>query len=165
MKNLKILPLLLVTTFAFAAEDWKGTVDQSQLDFGGMVGLGNMGGATGFGVVGTVSKKIINQGFVPDMNNSASVEIQIGPVFLPTHTPFFYSGLLRWDFKKDENIGFYAIGGIGGFTAGSAFGTSATIFPRFGVGVMWDVFKGPILVRGELSHELIAVGIVVPLFY
>lgn len=165
MKKLILIPLLLISTFAFAAEDWKGTSDPSQLDFGGMAGLGNLGGSAGFTAVGTLSKKIVAEGFIADINDSASIEIQIGPVFLQTHTPFFYSGLLRWDFKKDENIGFYAIGGIGGFTAGQVVGTGATIFPRFGVGVMWDVFKGPIVVRGELSHELITVGIVVPLFY
>ncbi len=160
-----ILVFNMTSSLSYSAEDWKGSPDQSQLDFGGLAGLGIVTGVAGFVLAGTVSKKIMDHGFIPDINNSVSVELQAGPIFVTGNTPIFYSGLMRWDFKKNADLGFYAIGGVGGFTSGVGFASAATIFPRFGAGMIWDVFKGPVLVRFEISHEMTALGVVVPLFY
>jgi hypothetical protein len=144
------------------AADWKGKADSSEFSFGGMMGAGLIDaavGVTGFTVVGTASKKILSGGFVPDINNPVSIEILVGPTFLPKITGVIYSAHLRWDFVKDSLWTFYALGGWSGITVDPLSRTKTFItLPRFGVGVFLKIFS-QLSFRGELSHDFIGVGV------
>src|SRR4051812_17989063 len=116
MKNIAAF-LLLAFPFivsAHAAEDWKGDPDPAQVHFGALLGLGVIDSNAGFAVLGTASKKIVQHGFSPDINNSVSIETQLGPLFVSGGTAFAYSAHLRWDFEKDLDWTFYALGGLAG---------------------------------------------------
>jgi hypothetical protein len=157
-------PMPAAVASSGGGEDWKGKSDGSEVHFGGLTGLGIIDFHPGFVLLGTASKKIVHSGFVPDITNSVSIEAEAGPLFAASTTLFDYSLHLRWDFEKDEHWIFYAIGGVGGFIAGSSFGSdNFMVFPRFGLGTFFRV-NDLILIRGEISHELIAAGITIPLY-
>lgn len=160
-----VVTLSLVSVSAIANEDWKGKPDTSEFSAGALTGMGIIDNHVGFAIMGTVSKKIVKQGFIPDINNNVNVEAQMGPVFMSGGTAFMFSGHLRWDFIKDEEFTLYALGGAGGNITPASLGDRFELYPRFGVGAMWDKLKAPFVLRAELSHELIAVGVTVPLFY
>src|SRR5262245_30536128 len=113
-----LLALSLAPAPAGAAEDWKGEPDTNGYDLGGLGGLAIHAGNAGFAMLGTVSKKIVPKGFASDINNSVSLETQLGPIFIAHTTVFSYSLHLRWDFQRDPKWFFYALGGVGGLIAG-----------------------------------------------
>lgn len=125
----------------------------NSLDAGFLMGLGIIDTSAGFALLGTISQKAVPDGFIPDINDSASIEFQGGPVFMSGATPFMYSAHLRWDFHKDEKWSFYSLGGLGGNITGDRF----ALHPRFGAGAIAAVHNFFSL-RGEVSHELIGVG-------
>ena len=145
------------TSPATSPEDWKGEADNSEVMFGALMGLGVLDSAGGFSVLGTASKKIVQRGFAPDINNSVSIELQMGPLFISGETAFAYSTHLRWDFVKDPFWTFYALGGLAGHITGEALDSRFLLFPRFGVGVLRITNLG-FAVRGEVSHEFITIG-------
>ncbi len=154
----------VVITFPIAfAEDWKGADDGAEFHLGALTGIGVVDSSGGFAILASGAKKIIRNGFVPDINNSVLIEMELGPMFVSKGTPFFYSTHLRWDFTKDSQWIFFAIGGVAGHITGSGLGSRFLLFPRFGVGALWGVAE-TFLVRAELSHELIAAGVLFPLY-
>lgn len=139
-------------------EDWKGPSPAPKFYFGGLAGMGVLDTAIGFSLLGTAAIRLVERGFANDINNQVFLEGQAGPVFFRGLTAFQYHVHLRWDFNKNEDWTFYAIGGLGGILA-----TGRTVFyPHFGVGAMWHVFARFSL-RAELSHEFTGMGVVVPL--
>lgn len=147
-----------------SAEPWKGESDGSEVHFGALAGLGIIDFSAGFVLLGTASKKVIHRGFVPDINDSVSLEAQAGPIFTQGTAAFQYSLHLRWDFQKDEHWTLYALGGGGGYITGTSInGGSFLLHPRFGLGTFFRV-NDLILLRGEISHELIAAGLTIPLY-
>ncbi len=161
-----ITALVLVSTFASTSafsqvtpeEEFKGKSSPVDLNFGALAGMGILDSTAGFQLVGAVAKKIVNRGFIPDLNNQVFAELQFGPLFVASSTAWFYSAHVRWDFKRDSEWTFYALGGIAGHITGQALGDRWTALPRFGVGAFCKV--APMLtLRGELSHELIGVGV------
>jgi hypothetical protein len=148
------------------AEAWKGKSDGAEVHLGAIAGLGIIDFNPGFVLLGTASKKIVQSGFVPDITNSVSIETQMGPIFVDGTALFSYSLHLRWDFEKDERWIFYALGGAGGYITGSGYagGNSFMLFPRLGIGTLLRV-NDLLEIRGEVSHELIAAGIAVPLYF
>lgn len=146
-----------------STEDWKGKSPTNELEVGGLTGLGIFGNQAGYSVLGTIAKPITRRGFVSDVNDSVSIEGAAGAIFVAGTGAFMYGAHLRWDFQKDSTWTFYALGGVGGFIAPSSISTTQfLLFPRFGAGVLahvWDNFA----IRGEISHELIGVGVVFPL--
>jgi hypothetical protein len=147
------------------SEDWKGESDSSTWSLGALTGLGLIDSSAGYALLGTVSKKIAQRGFIPDINDSVSIEGQFGPIWFSGVTAFYYSVHLRWDFQKDANWIFYALGGIGGnvinTNAYSSFVSRTELFPRLGVGAFWKI-NSQVWCRAEVSHELIAVGALFP---
>jgi hypothetical protein len=144
-----------------AAEDWKGSSEPSEISFGALAGLGVIDSSGGFAIIPSISKKIIDRGFVPDVNDSVWIEAEVGPVFFSGATALFFSGHLRWDFIKDQDWTFYALGGASGDVTSSGLGNHFQMGLRFGVGALWQMT--PYLkLRGELSHELIVVGVDFP---
>ncbi len=156
-----LLALSLSAPAAFAeAEAWKGEPDNHDVSIGALTGLGIRDGEAGFTLLGTLGFKVVRKGFVPDINNSVSGELQFGPARAYGRTYMNYSAHLRWDFQKDANFILYALGGVGGYTGQGSF----TMFPRVGLGIMYDMAK-TFLWRAEISHELIGVGVVFPLWF
>jgi hypothetical protein len=165
-----ILALASTTVSALAAgktssgEDWKGQSDNAEVHLGGLAGLGIFADFNaGFVLLGTASKKIIHHGFVPDVTDSVSIETEMGPIFTQGTTAFSYSLHARWDFEMNQQWTFFAIGGAAGYITGSSLNNSFALFPRFGVGSFFRV-NDLILIRGEISHELIAAGVTIPLY-
>ena len=140
------------------SEDFKGKSSAVEWTMGAMTGLGVLDSAGGFALVGNVARKIVHRGFIPDINDQVFVELQMGPLWMKGATALFYSTHLRWDFRKDAEWTFYALGGLGGHFSPRALGDHATLLPRLGVGAFWRV--APLVnLRGEFSHELLAVGV------
>lgn len=160
-----IIPVILVFVGEWnvrAEEDWKGTSVDTQVAFGGLTGLGMVDSSGGFALMATASKKVISRGFVPDLNDSVWIEGMAGPVFLSGATALGYSAHLRWEFVKDPTWTFYALGGAGGNYL-SVNGTSRfELFPRFGIGALWNLYAA-FQLRGEISHEFTLVGVSFPL--
>lgn len=137
-----------------SAEPWKGASRTQEFDVGGLIGMGIYGSDVGFSLLGTVAKKIINRGWVPDINDQVFVEAVLGPQFMPDDDAFIYSFRLRWDFGYDDFWTFYASGGLGG----SVRSDSWRLFPELGVGALARVASA-VAIRGEVSHRWLLVGV------
>ena len=150
--------LILVASGSARADDWKGQPDPSQFGLGALTGMGVIDNHVGFALLGAASKKILDTGFVSDVNNSVWIEAELGPVFISGSTAFAYSAHLRWDFIKDPTWTLYALGGLAGNITGTALGDHFELYPRFGVGAMMNLVENMSL-RAEISHEFIVVGV------
>jgi hypothetical protein len=157
MKKLILVLLALSSANAFA-EDWKGPTNPNTFDFSALAGLGIFDSKAGFALVGAAAYKIQPEGFIPEISDEALIELEAGPLFLSGGTAFVWSSHLRWDFNKDPELSFYAIGGLGGLASGSDLGSAFRVFPRFGVGTIWNA-SAQVTVRGEVSHELVVAGV------
>ena len=118
------------------ADDFKGKDEPTEFDLGAMPGMGILDNHVGFALLGTASKKIVHRGFVPDITNSVSIEVEMGPLFVSGGTAFQYSGHLRWDFIKDSMWTLYALAGLGGDITCASLGDRFELYPRFGMGAM-----------------------------
>ncbi len=145
-----------------STEDWKGAARSAKFSLGGLTGIGVAGGYTGYTLLGTLSKTVAQDGWLDDINDQLSLEAYAGPMFTSGSSLFKYSLHLRWDFQKDDALTLYALGGIGGDITGGGLGSHFYLYPRFALGALWDI-KAPLLLRAELSHELIALGVSLPL--
>jgi hypothetical protein len=145
-----------------SSADFKGNSEPSEFSIGAMPGAGILDNHVGFAILGTASKKIVHRGFVPDINDSVSIEVEMGPLFVSGSAAFQYSGHLRWDFEKDTWWTLYALGGLGGDITGASLGDRFELYPRFAMGAMWKIGQNFAL-RGELSHEFIGIGILFPM--
>lgn len=146
--------VFLASSVSAYAEDWKGEPEKSELSVGGLAGMGIIDGTMGLALYGTISKKIIKHGFVPDISDSVSVELLGGPVILPGSTAFGYGATIRWDFYKDSQWTPYAFGGVGGNLLNSRF----ELLPRFGVGIFCNLAQF-FRLRAEVGADLIAAGV------
>lgn len=174
MKNIARWFVVLAFTFvsviapsparaAAGAEDWKVKTPGSDLVVSAIPGLGIVDARAGFSFVGAVSKKILEGGFAPEISNSVSIELELGPLFARSSSALFYSAHLRWDFRKDDAFSLYALGGFGGFGASLGVGNTNEFFPRFGIGSFYKLHD-LLSLRAELSHELVGVGIAYHVF-
>lgn len=140
-----------------STESWKGSSRENEFTAGVSTGYGiaeNLGGIT---IRGNVAKKIINRGFVPDINNQVFFELDLGPVVRDGADPFLYSVHLRWDFQYDEQWTFFALGGLAGDYVSDGGFTSVGVYPRVGLGTFLAI-NDIVAFRADVSHELITVG-------
>jgi hypothetical protein len=140
-----------------SAEDWKGKPESAEWTVSALTGLGIVNATPGFAIMGAAAKKIVDHGFVPDINNSVWIETELGPVIAKGSAAFQFSGHLRWDFVQNQDWTFYALGGLGGSSTGEKLGDKFEFYPRFGAGALWKIFAD-FDIRGEVSHELVVVG-------
>lgn len=140
------------------AEDWKGPIEEPEVRVGVLMGLGILDSSGGATLLGTISRKIVTKGFAPEINNCVSIEGEAGPISVLGNGALAYSAHLRWDFQKNDEWTFYALGGVGGNITGAGLGNRFLLFPRFGVGAFWTLNE-KFALRGELSHELTAIGV------
>lgn len=141
------------------AENWKGKLDPQKYQLGALAGLGIVNSDVGFSLLGTVARKILDEGFVPDISDTAWIEIAVGPIFMEGDTVFFYSTHLRWDFMKDEQWTFYSLVGLSGQIRDTPVGNDFMMFPRVAAGALLKI-NPTVALRGELSHELVNIGAV-----
>ncbi|MBY0371870.1 hypothetical protein K2X33_14390 [bacterium] len=132
---------------------WKGKPSPVQFQFSGLAGLSIVGGVAGFGINAAAAIKVLNDGFIDDLNDQVFVEFWGGPVFTGTFTAAAIGAHLRWDLSKNDLWTFYGLAGLGG-----SFGAVRTLHVRTGLGVFWNLFEF-LSFRGELSHEHIGVGV------
>jgi hypothetical protein len=135
------------------AEAWKGTPPTLRGDFGVLGGLGWTGNDGRFLILGSAAWKILDQGFVPEINNQVYLETELGVGFGGSSTRFIYSVHGRWDFIKNEIWTPFAIGGLSGGVDGSF-----TLSPRFGVGAFWNITPD-LTLRGEISSDITVAGV------
>ncbi len=146
-----------------SAEDWKGVTNPSAFGFSGLGGIGVLDDyRPGFALIGAVHERLVDRGFVPDINNSVYIEAELGPVFAAGNTAWFYSLHLRWDFTLNPDWTFYALGGVAGSDQGSGLGNHTVFYPRIGGGAVYNVAQD-FGIRFEISHELIVAGVLVRL--
>jgi hypothetical protein len=145
---------------AAPAEDWKGTSPTHTLTFGALAGLGLVDATGGMALRGFLSKKIVDRGFVTDVNDQVFLEAAAGPVFLTGTTALAFSAQLRWEFNKDEEYALYAVGGVGGIHTGVAYSrvNELRLYPRFGIGGLWN-FADVLAIRAELAQDFIGLGV------
>jgi hypothetical protein len=168
MTTLKLLPLIFTLTFflsnAQAAEPWKGNTKSPPFEFGMLTGMSLYGTDTNWTVLGTGAYLIVPEGWADDIDDRVWIEGELGPTFFSknsmSQTGMQWSAHVRWDFSYSEEWVFYGLGGLGGFVLPSSYGGSLTLHPRFGVGVEFQT-KAVVMLRAELSHELIALGVAV----
>ena len=172
MKKIKttwviLLSVLLFSGTSFAsetyplsstAENWKGELSEHLFDGGLTSGMGVLDRSIGFSVVGQFARKIIHDGFIPEINNQVFAEVQLGSLFVSNSTALIYSAHLRWDFTKDYDWTFFAIGGLSGTIAGDSLGNVWSLAPRFGVGSFYRI-DSQFSFRAELSQDLVLAGI------
>ena len=143
------------------AEDWKGTPDSREYRLGVMTGFGFVNSSVGPPLIGTASKKIVSHGFIPQINNSVSLEAYLGPVFVKDVTALAYSFHMRWDFEKDDDWTLYALAGLGGNYVSKNSSNHLDVSLRLGVGAFWKM-TSTVHGRVELSHDLIGLGVSFP---
>ena len=140
-----------------STEDFKGSPSEKEVTAGVTMGYGRADALGGFAVHLNAAKKILNRGFVNDINNQVFLEFELGPVFRDGADPFLYSVHGRWDFQKDSQWTFFAIGGLAGHYYHVADKSHVGFYPRFGIGSFYHIVDN-VSIRAEVSHELIAVG-------
>lgn len=146
-------------------DDWQGTPKETNFN------LGVLGGVASFDKTGApvrlfLAVKLLNQGFVPEINDQVFLEFQGGPVFgLNSGDQAIISGVgLRWMFYKTTRLAFYALGGLRAqylnaqlnSTSGT-WGATMTINPSFGAGVSWELASA-LSLRAEYGLEMLSAG-------
>jgi hypothetical protein len=72
-------------------EDWKGEAPPVNGTYGVLLGIGMFDGSAGFALIPNVAGKLVDRGFVPDINNQVYLEGQAGPLFLSGGTACLFS--------------------------------------------------------------------------
>jgi hypothetical protein len=147
------------------AEPYKGSLSPRIADFSVMTGLGLVDSSAALSVLATASRKIVEQGFVSDLNNQVFAEIALGSGFLKGHSAFVYSTHLRWDFERDSDLRLFALGGLSGTATGSGLGDRWTLTPRFGIGAFLPLsfLSEEFRLRLEVSHDFVGGGLAIRL--
>lgn len=156
------VPKQAVPVATNTGEDWKQTNLPPLYHFGALTGLGIIDSYGGLALLGTASMTVVDHGFIPEVSDSIAAEIEMGPVFVASHTAFWYSAHMRWDFRKDSDWTFYALGGLAGNDTPEGMGGHFEIWPRVGLGTIWKITP-TVSMRAELSHEFTGLGVVFPL--
>ncbi|MCX7978684.1 MAG: hypothetical protein N2578_06730 [Bdellovibrionaceae bacterium] len=131
---------------------------QKEFGLSVMTGLGLLSDSAGLPLIGTLSKKILHEGFVPDVSDQAHLEGAFGPMWIKGGAVWSWSVHLRWDFRKDEKWMPFAIGGMGGNFVPEKLGKRQEFFPKFGVGAFYTLGEN-LKLRGEVSHTWIGIGV------
>jgi hypothetical protein len=143
-----------------SSDAWKGAASAETVYVGVLSGVGLHDGNAGFALQGTFAGRIVENGFVPDINNEVFLEGQIGPLFIMSNTALMFGAHLRWDFEMNKMWRLYGLGGVGSLLTPASMGSSWQVYPRFGTGVLWSLASN-IKLRAELSHEVMGLGLMV----
>ncbi len=155
----QIVKVLSAAEPEVSSEPWKGPSEPYAFTASFMAGYAPVVDSGGFILLPSIARKLVDRGFVPDINNSVYIELAMGPVFKSGDDAFAYSAHLRWDFTKDLDWTFYAVGGFGGLVVNYPGSSSHLFYPRFGLGAMLH-FTDQLAARAEVSHEWTTAGVV-----
>ncbi len=138
--------------------DFKGEVPPGEIQAGMLLGLSMINSSGGFSLLGTVARPIVEKGWADDVADQVLLELELGPAFFSGDSGLLFSTHLRWDFHKDADWAFFALGGLFGR---AGLGGGWPLYPRFGVGALQKL-QSNLWLRGEVSAELIVVGATFP---
>lgn len=143
-----------------AGEDYKSYNPDIQFTTGFQTGFGLVNTTGGLSILGNIATRILKDGFVPDIVNPVYLEAEFGPMFASGTTFWMYALQARWDFVRNKNWTYFAVGGLGGNFFDNSTGDHFAIHPRFGVGAFYvtDLFD----YRFQVSHEAVTVGLSFP---
>lgn len=153
-------PVEKVSTTIGSGEDYQTYVPDHRFTLGVSGGFGLVDTSGGFALIGHAATRIAKDGFIPDIVNPVFLEVGFGPLFTSGTTVWMYSLHMRWDFVKNSNWTWFAIGGFGGNITNEEFGDRVAFHPRFGVGAFYETEF--LTYRADFSHELITVGVSYP---
>ena len=139
-------------------ENWKGKLSDRDWEVGGIAGLALIEPNYGIALQAQISKRLFSEGWVEDITNPVAIEISFGPAFVKGHAPFTLATQLRWDFERDQEWTFFAVGGLGAQFTGAELGDRSLVHLRFGVGAFKQLDER-LRLRMEASHEVLGVGV------
>lgn len=148
-----ICHVFLWQSMAIEEKDWQGKGYENRFTasiLGGLV----LEKSAGFSLIGILGTKILDKGFIPDINDQVFLELSLGPMLFSNQTALGYSFHIRWDFHKNYLWSFYSTGGVGGSFSNS----SLPFFPRFAIGTLIHFFE-QFSFRIEVSHEFSGIGV------
>ncbi len=137
------------------AEEWKNPSQSLPFLVSFLAGLGFVGSNAGSSFLLNGSYQFLPEGFIPGIADALALEGGLG-VYAPTTTRLLYGLQLRWDFEKNADWTFYAVGGVGG-----ARPFSLALAPQFGVGGFWKAWRSA-QVRFEVSSRMLGAGVSLP---
>ncbi len=155
-------PALASQPFGAGYEDWQWPLAEHDWTVAVIPGVGVINNSAGFTLQGAIARKLMHHGFAPDMNNQVFLEAQAGPMTTGNGSALLFSAHIRWDLTLNGDWTFYGLGGLGGNITSERLGDQFQLLPRFGVGAVLDIERQtrlPIGLRGELSRELIGIGV------
>jgi opacity protein-like surface antigen len=107
--------------------------------------------------------KLIDKGFIPDINNSFYIEGGLGLTFYqtPSATGISFMVMGRWDFQLDKTWTFFGDLGFGVSSVSNNQGSNVSgggAFPCVGVGAMYNL-ADDWAVRGDISYQFFGAGV------
>ena len=122
-----------------------------------------------FGLQARYAARLLDKGFIPDLNNPFYLEGGIGLTLYGTQggqsgvTGFNFIVTGRWDFQMDPSWIFFANLGFG-FNAVSSGQSSAVrgggLYPAAGVGAIYNLGGTDWAARADFSYQFLGAGIV-----
>jgi len=157
---------LLVDSMPATAEDFKEQDRPEKLTLGVMTGMGIVDGMGGLGLYTVDGFRIVDHGFVNEISNQVFAELGLGTQFFGDGivSSVMYSAHFRWDFHRDSEWTYFALGGLSGASAEVRAGkdddsrTRWNLAPRFGIGLFRTINES-IRIRAEISHDLLVGGV------
>lgn len=141
-------------------EAWKGEPSASNVQLSLQGGVDGYRTNNGFAFLGGAAFKAIPNGLLDDVNEVGFFEVQLGHTFLDGGDPWPYSVHFRWDFQRNIDWTFYALGGLGGhFGDVHAFDADWAVHPRFGIGTLWSPFVENMSIRAEVAADRATAGV------
>jgi opacity protein-like surface antigen len=153
-----VVPPLAHAQTAQSQEPWKGASPQTDGTLTVMPGMSINGTDVELAIVGAAAKRIIERGFVPDINDQVFLEVMLGPSITGDFTAWFYGVNLRWDFHYNEDWGIYGLGGLGGVIVDANVGNDTSVHPRFGVGYL-KALGSSMKFRAEAQSDFVGAGL------
>ncbi|MBI3541836.1 MAG: hypothetical protein HY075_00990 [Deltaproteobacteria bacterium] len=120
-----------------------------------------------WGLQGRFAYRVLDKGFVPELNNSIYLEGGVGMTFYGSRggqdgvTGFSLLATVRWDFQLNDYVIFFADLGAGYTGVSNSkqdFVKGANLWPALGVGAIVNV-TNEWAVRGDLSYQFLGVGL------
>lgn len=139
-------------------EYWKGSTSPEMVNFTLMTGNGTAGYPNAFTLMSMVAVKMMDRGFLDEINNQVFIEGEIGPHFVTSSPNWLVGARIRWDFEMNLLWRFYAAGGAGFVIPNSDTKAPFPFYPRIALGTFIQ-FNAYWKLRAEVSHEFTGVGL------
>ena len=169
------LSTLFLASIVFAAEvdsqntseeAWKGPANETHSYVGLLAGFGMMKNSLVMPTRVLYGYKVLNRGFVPDINNQVHLEAAMGPVFLLDSDETAWSGSVgaRWSFFYSPSVVYYALGGLKLQFINDKLKKTApdwlntiSVSPSLGIGAAYEAARN-FWLRAEYGYDLFSLG-------